>query len=253
MNAAFSFVHLAPLQLPSQSALDLVANAGIVVKVVLAVLMVFSIVSWAIILEKWRVFRRVRKESNEFLHFFRKRKNLREILHLSRRYPANPFVVVFKEAYWLLSQSENTRSGGQVGGTVDMLREGRAAPTYSNEDLLRIFDATASQQVMSLEKYLIFLATTGSVSPFFGLFGTVWGVMSAFLAIAFTGSADLSVVAPGIAEALITTVAGLGAAIPAVIAYNYFVNRLQRLSGELEVFYAELIQMLNTREAHEVS
>ncbi|MFQ5772021.1 MAG: MotA/TolQ/ExbB proton channel family protein, partial [bacterium] len=103
-----------------------------------------------------------------------------------------------------------------------------------------------------LEKHLVFLATTGSVSPFFGLFGTVWGVMSAFLAIGFTGSADLSVVGPGIAEALITTVAGLGAAIPAVIAYNYFVNKLKRLSSELEIFYANLIETFVRKEVHEI-
>lgn len=236
----------------SQNALDLVLNAGGVAKTVLAILLLFSIVSWAIILDKLRVFRRIRRESEEFLRYFRQRKSMRDILQIGRKFPSNPFVVVFKEAYWLLSQLENYKSNVSDTGPVEMLREQRPKVSYTNEDLVRIFDSTASDQVLHLEKHLVFLATTGSVSPFFGLFGTVWGVMSAFMAIGFTGSADLSVVAPGIAEALITTVAGLGAAIPAVIAYNYFVNKLKRLSTELEVFYSDLIRTVVNREVHEV-
>lgn len=236
----------------SQNALDLILDAGVVAKVILAILLLFSVVSWAIILDKLRVFRRLRKDSEDFLRLFHKRKSVREIFQASRKYPTNPFVVVFKEAYWLIYQDESFKPNSSMTGTVEMLREQRSKTNHSTEDLVRIFDSAASREVMSLEKYLVFLATTGSVSPFFGLFGTVWGVMSAFIAIGYTGSADLSVVAPGIAEALITTVAGLGAAIPAVIAYNYFVNKLKRLSSELEVFYSDLIQIFTNREVHEI-
>jgi biopolymer transport protein TolQ len=180
---------------------------------------------------------------------FQKRVTIREILQASRQYPNNPFAAVFKEAYWLLSKRDGAYTNPEG---IDMLREQKTAKKYNSEDLVRLFDSVATQEVLKLEKSLSFLATAGSVSPFFGLFGTVWGVMSAFLAIGFTGSADLSVVAPGIAEALITTVAGLGAAIPAVMAYNYFVSKLKRLSSELEIFYANLIEALARKEAHEI-
>lgn len=238
--------------LPSQGVSDLVLNAGIVAKVILSILLLFSIISWAIILDKLRVFRRLKKESTAFLQLFRKHKGVRDILQVSRRYPSNPFVVVFREAYWHFSQEEGANPNSSMVGSVEILRERRSKQNHSTEDLVRIFDTATSREVMGLEKYLVFLATTGSVSPFFGLFGTVWGVMSAFMAIGFTGSADLSVVAPGIAEALITTVAGLGAAIPAVIAYNYFVNKLKRLGSELEAFYTDLIELFSKREVHEV-
>ncbi len=236
----------------SQNVLDLVLNAGIVAKTVLAILLLFSVVSWAIILDKLRVFRRLRKESEEFLLLFRKRKSAREILQVGRKYSTNPFYVVFKEAFWLINKEEGAYPDPSMAGTVEILREKRTTKPHSSEDLMRLFDSIASREVLGLEKHLVFLATTGSVSPFFGLFGTVWGVMSAFMAIGYTGSADLSVVAPGIAEALITTVAGLGAAIPAVIAYNYFVNKLKRLSSRLEIYYSDLIEAITRKEVHEV-
>ncbi|MFQ5675614.1 MAG: MotA/TolQ/ExbB proton channel family protein [bacterium] len=235
----------------SQSALDLVLHAGIVAKIVLGLLLLFSIVSWGIILDKFRVFRRLRKESDSFMRLFQMRKGVREIFQASRQSPNNPFAAVFKEAYWLFSKSDTSANPTMSAG-VDLLREQKTKSEHSSDDLVRLFDSVASREVLNLEKNLVFLATTGSVSPFFGLFGTVWGVMEAFLAIGLTGSADLSIVAPGIAEALITTVAGLGAAIPAVIAYNYFVNKLKRLSSELEIFYSNLIEAFSKKETHEV-
>jgi biopolymer transport protein TolQ len=236
----------------SQNVLDLVSSAGIVVKIVLLILLLFSVISWAVIFDKLRVFRRLRKESEEFLSFFRKHKGAREILQVGRKYMTNPFYVVFKEAYWLINKGEASYPESSMSGTVELLREQRTKKNHTPEDLVRLFDSVASREVLGLEKHLVFLATTGTVSPFFGLFGTVWGVMSAFMAIGYTGSADLSVVAPGLAEALITTVAGLGAAIPAVIAYNYFVNKLKRLSAELEIYYSDLIETITKKEAHEV-
>lgn len=252
LNLSFAFQSLPQSASVSQSVLDLVLNAGFVAKTVLAILLLFSIISWSIIFDKLRVFRRLRKESEEFLLLFRKRKGTRDILQAGRKYPTNPFFVVFKEAYWLLNKEEASYPDSAMAGTVELLREQRTKKPHSSEDLRRLFDSVASREVLGLEKHLVFLATTGSVSPFFGLFGTVWGVMSAFMAIGYTGSADLSVVAPGIAEALITTVAGLGAAIPAVIAYNYFLNKLKRLSSELEIYYSDLIEALAKKEVHEV-
>jgi len=235
-----------PQQFLSQNPLDLVLNAGIVAKTVLAILLLFSVISWAIILDKLRVFRKVRRESAKFMKLFEMRRSVREIFQASNQFQKNPFAAVFREAYWLFSKRESS------SGNLEMSREHRPRANHDSNDLVRLFDSVASREVLLLEKNLVFLATTGSVSPFFGLFGTVWGVMSAFLSIGMTGSADLSVVAPGIAEALITTVAGLGAAIPAVMAYNYFVNKLKRLSAELEIFYSDLIEAFARKETHEV-
>lgn len=235
-----------PQQFLSHNPVDLVLNAGIVAKVVLAILLLFSVISWAIILDKLRIFRRVRRESAKFMRLFEMRKSVREISQASSHFPKNPFAAVFREAYWLFSKREPS------AGNLEMGHEQRPRVNHDSNDLVRLFDSVASREVLLLEKNLVFLATTGSVSPFFGLFGTVWGVMSAFLSISATGSADISVVAPGIAEALITTVAGLGAAIPAVMAYNYFVNKLKRLSAELEIFYSDLIEAFGRKETHEV-
>jgi len=234
------------------NALDLVLNAGIVAKIVLGLLAIFSIISWGIILDKLRVFRRVGKETDAFMRLFQLRKGVKEILQASRQYPKNPFSIVFKEAYRLFNKNESSASNPSLAGGVDLLREQKPGTEHTSDDLVRLFDSVASREILGLEKNLVFLATTGSVSPFFGLFGTVWGVMNAFLAIGFTGSADLSVVAPGIAEALITTIAGLGAAIPAVMGYNYFVNKLKRISSELEIFYSNLIEAFSKKENHEV-
>ena len=239
--------------LPQQNILDLVLNASIVAKIVLGILFVFSLISWAIIFDKLRIFRRVRKDSEKFIKLFEKRKHVREILQASKSFAANPFAAVFKEAYWIFNKNEGTYSGQPLAGSgMDLLREQKQKINHSSSDLVRVFDSAASKEMLQLEKNMVFLATTSSVSPFFGLFGTVWGIMSAFLAVGYTGSADISVVAPGIAEALITTVAGLGAAIPALIAYNYFVNKLKRLSAELEIFYSNLIEAFVKKEGHEV-
>ncbi|MFQ5604581.1 MAG: MotA/TolQ/ExbB proton channel family protein [bacterium] len=245
-------LNLQPQPILSRNVLDLIINSGIVAKIVLAILLLFSIISWGIILDKLRVLRRLRKESRTFLRLFQQHKGPREIFQACKQFPNNPFSAVFREAYWLFTQKGGSYQNPADAESIDLLRESKPKSNHTSEDIIRLFDSVAGREVLSLEKHLVFLATTGSVSPFFGLFGTVWGVMSAFLAIGFTGSADLSVVAPGIAEALITTVAGLGAAIPAVIAYNYFVNKLKRLSSELEIFYTNLIETFGRKEFHEV-
>ncbi len=252
LQVCTAFLNFLPQPIPSQNTLDLILNAGIVAKIVLAILLLFSVISWTIIIEKLRTLRRLRKESEYFLRYFQMHKGIKEIFQACRQYPRNPFAAVFKEAYWLFTNKESSYSSSSETGNIELLKGQKGNYNHNSEDIVRLFDSVASREVLLLEKRLVFLATTGSVSPFFGLFGTVWGVMSAFLAIGFTGSADLSVVAPGIAEALITTVAGLGAAIPAVIAYNYFINKLKRLSSELEIFYANLFETFVRKEVHEV-
>src|SRR3990172_950522 len=184
-----------PQQFFTQNILELVLNSGRVAKIVLGVLFLFSVISWGVILDKFRVFGRVRRQSNKFLTLFNQKKTVREILQMSKQYPSNPFAAVFREAYWLLNKNE-PQGQNPVGDHLDMIREQKAKSNHTPEDLVRLFDSVASREVLSLEKNLIFLATTSSVSPFLGLFGTVWGIMESFMAIGLMGSADLSVVAP---------------------------------------------------------
>ncbi len=197
------------------SAIQLILQAGYVVKVVLLILLFFSVVSWAIIFYKYRYISRANKETDVFLRSYRAGRDLKGLLTASRALNLSPLSNIFK-----LTSSENI---------VDKAEIKRS---------LRRFSALESAK---LEKYLSFLATTGSTTPFIGLFGTVWGIMNSFRGIGLAGSASLAVVAPGIAEALIATAAGLAAAIPAVIAYNYYLSRARQMIIEMEDFSEELL------------
>lgn len=195
--------------------LTLILQAGLVVKIVLLILLWFSIFSWAIILYKFRFLKRVEKESEEFQHVFRKSKDLNILYQSTKRMSLSPLVNLFRAVY---PEEELTR-----------------------EEIKRTLKRIEALESARLERYLTFLATTGSTTPFIGLFGTVWGIMNSFRGIARVGSASLSVVAPGIAEALIATAAGLAAAIPAVVAYNYYLSRVRRNIILMEDFSQELI------------
>lgn len=195
--------------------LNLILRAGLVVKIVLLVLLWFSIFSWAIIFYKLRFLKRVEKESGEFQHAFRKSKDLNTLYQSTKRMSLSPLVNLFRAVY---------------------PEEG-----LTREEIKRTLKRIEALESARLERYLTFLATTGSTTPFIGLFGTVWGIMNSFRGIARMGSASLAVVAPGIAEALIATAAGLAAAIPAVVAYNYYLSRVRRNIILMEDFSQELI------------
>jgi len=195
--------------------LSLILRAGLVVKIVLLILLWFSIFSWAIIFYKFRFLKRVEKESEEFQHAFRKSKDLNILYQSTKRMSLSPLVNLFRAVY---PEEELTR-----------------------EEIKRTLKRIEALESARLERYLTFLATTGSTTPFIGLFGTVWGIMNSFRGIARVGSASLAVVAPGIAEALIATAAGLAAAIPAVVAYNYYLSRVRRNIILMEDFSQELI------------
>ncbi|VAX31234.1 Tol-Pal system protein TolQ [hydrothermal vent metagenome] len=195
--------------------LELILQAGLVVKGVLIILIFFSVVSWAIIFYKWRYFSRAKKETEAFTRAFHSGKDLKSLLHASRPLMVSPLARIFTAVY----------SEGKVG----------------RDEVKRALRRYEALEVARLERYLNFLATTGSTTPFIGLFGTVWGIMSAFKGIGAAGSASLAVVAPGIAEALIATAMGLAAAIPAVIGYNYFLSMAGRIIVEMEDFSEELL------------
>jgi len=198
------------------SAIQLILQAGLVVKGVLITLLFFSVVSWAIIFYKHRYFSRANKESAQFLQVYRTTKQPHEIFQATRGMMISPIANLFRSAY------------------TDELHKEKS----ETKRVLRRYGALESAK---LEKYLNFLATTGSTTPFIGLFGTVWGIMNSFRSIGAAGAASLTVVAPGIAESLIATAAGLAAAIPAVIAYNYYLSMARRMIIDMEDFAEELL------------
>jgi biopolymer transport protein TolQ len=213
--------------------LDLVLNAGPVGKAVLLVLLLFSIVSWALIVEKWWQFRRVRRETLGFLKVFREGRRSSAVAGAAKKYRDSPLAQLYAAAYQELS------------GLEDALDEADEALGPDRVEVAqRAMRRAATLEVSRLERYLPFLATTASATPFIGLFGTVWGVMTAFHSIGQQGSASLAVVAPGISEALIATAFGLFAAIPAVIGYNYFVNRVKHWAAEMDGFMLDLLNAL---------
>lgn len=220
---------------------DLIMQAGPVVKLVLLILLYFSLVSWAIIFYKFTTVQRAIKESDRFLDFFWSKKRFDTIGQGIKDFSNSPLATLFREGYHEMLQLKKRSAGAE--DTVDF--SSKMAPT---EIVGRALRRATTQETHRLEKYLTFLATTGSTAPFIGLFGTVWGIMDAFHGIGQTGSASLAVVAPGISEALIATAIGLAAAIPAVMGYNHFLNKINVLIGEMDNFSQEFLNIVERLE-----
>jgi biopolymer transport protein TolQ len=217
--------------------LTLFAGTGLVVKLVLLILLYFSVGSWAIIFYKLRQVHRANRESVRFIDFFWKTKRFDAINAQLDRFVNSPLSVLFSEGY-----SELTKLA-QKGKELD---DPHVISTDLGgiENIARALRRATTSEITRLEKYLTFLATTGSTAPFIGLFGTVWGIMTAFKGIGETGSASLAVVAPGIAEALIATAIGLVAAIPAVMGYNHFQNKIRVIIAEMDSFSTEFLNIV---------
>jgi biopolymer transport protein TolQ len=221
----------------SAGVLELIWNAGPIAKFVLAVLAIFSIISWALIVEKWWQFRRVRRQTVAFLKAFRELRRPSVVQTAAKKLRESPLAQIYVAACHEVST---------IPDVIDhVLDESEEMSPERLEAVNRAMRRAAGIEVAQLERYLPFLATTASSTPFIGLFGTVWGVMSAFHGIGTQGSASLAVVAPGISEALIATAAGLGAAIPAVIGYNYFVNRVKHWATEMDGFTLDLLNLMS--------
>jgi biopolymer transport protein TolQ len=208
--------------------ISLMLQASWVVKLVLLLLAGFSVFSWAIILFKWRELRRAEQDSDAFLEVYHEG-SLDAAYEAARELDQSPLAAVFLAGY-----AEVNRMARYTGKAV-----GEALDGSQRHALSRHIQWTASSESLRLEKRLSFLATVGSATPFIGLFGTVIGIVNAFEGIGRSGSASLAVVAPGIAEALIATAVGLFAAIPATIAYNYFVGELRALQAAIDLFSRE--------------
>ncbi len=222
---------------PPTSAFDMVVGGTLPTKVVLTALAIFSLASWWIIFWKARQFKRVQQQGDDFIDAMERARRLEEAYNAILSLPESPYSRVFRQGVNFFSE---LRPGA--------LRQG-AAPTdglsSAQLEVLRLMlEKEEAEERDDLSRGLSWLAVVGSVSPLMGLLGTVIGVMNAFLGITATGSTNIGAVAPGVAEALITTVAGLFVAIPAVIAYNHFVSRLNLVTGELEGFSSEFIGTL---------
>ena len=213
--------------------LDILRQTTTITRIVLAILLIFSVWSWGIIFSKTLLLRKIRKESEKFWKVFRHGQNLSEIRTACEMLHFTPLVPVFTAgADLLLPAPGKLHSQGSLALKTSAV---------SIATVHRTMQRAATAQVTELERRMTFLATTASVAPFIGLFGTVWGVMTSFAGLANANSATLRAVAPGIADVLIATAFGLFAAIPAVIAYNHFVYQIRNLGGQLDDLQNELI------------
>jgi len=214
----------------------LISHADPVVQLVILILVVFSLLSWAIIVQRWLLIRRAWKQSELFLAFFWSTSSLKVAYDEVDRYPDSPVAQVFKAGFRELGKlQEAGQSGGSVlGNGVDNV--GRALRRASSESLTR------------LERWIPFLASCGSAAPFIGLFGTVWGILLAFQQIGITGTTSIAEVGPYIAEALIATAVGLFAAIPAVLFFNYFATRLKILAAEINHFSYDFLNLVERHQ-----
>jgi biopolymer transport protein TolQ len=214
---------------------SLIKEAGPMGKSVLFILVVFSILSWAIIAERFRTFSRAERESEAFLQRFRQGGGLAAVQDATAGLEQSPIAAVFRAGFREISL--NPPASGHVNEPAEL------------EALHRVLRKTADLQSIELERSLGILATTAGATPFIGLFGTVWGIMNAFRGIGVTSNASLQAYAPGIAEALVATAAGLAAAIPALIGYNHFLRRMRLIEGRMDEFIADLVHRLQGRRS----
>ena len=219
--------------------LSMIMGTGLMVQFVLVLLVCFSIVSWAIILSKYLFFRKIEKENDLFLDVYMKAGKLSEIFPESKKFKNSTLAEVFRSGYTELGKLGKKRSPAESPDDPAANIELKGI-----DNVERTLNRACTSETSKIENTLGFLATTGSSCPFIGLFGTVWGIMTAFRGIGARGSATLAVVAPGISEALIATAAGLAAAIPAVIFYNFFQNRVRKLSAEMDNFSSEFLNIV---------
>jgi len=221
----------------------MISNAGLMVQFVLLLLLFFSITSWAIILIKFRYIKRAYQESAAFTELFWKSKDLSNAYRQAKELEGSPIARIFRIGYVELkkiSQSGISESGDNRPDSSS----GLGTRFAGMDNIKRALRRAINTETTRMTQMVPFLATTGNTTPFIGLFGTVWGIMNSFHGIGLRGSASLAVVAPGISEALVATAAGLGVAIPAVIAFNYFMQKIKILESELNSFSADFLNII---------
>jgi biopolymer transport protein TolQ len=218
------------LNMHSGGLLSLIYSAGPVAKAVMIILLIFSVISWAIMFAKLRQYGRTEKEGDRFFRAAREADSFKKLITVYRDNPDNSFYRLILACYKEITKRQKENNPDIKPETIPLI-----------ENAMKI---TISEESTRLERRLSFLATTANTSPFIGLFGTVWGIMDSFREIGVRGTTSLAVVAPGISEALIATAMGLAAAIPAVLAYNYFSGRLKRIVSRMENASLYLINII---------
>ena len=225
---------------------NMIMHAGPMVKFVLLLLLFFSITSWAIMLMKYRYIKKAFSESAEFIDFFWKSRNLSNAFSKAKQLRGSPVARIFRIGYAELKNL--SRSGTSKKQESKRSSENENASLSARftgiDNVKRALRRAINIETTRMIRMVPFLATTGNTAPFIGLFGTVWGIMSSFHGIALKGSASLAAVAPGISEALVATAAGLAAAIPAVIAFNHFMQKIRVIESELHNFSADFLNII---------
>lgn len=225
--------------------IHMISNAGMMVQSILLLLLFFSITSWAIILIKYRYIKRAFKQSAEFTEFFWKSRDLSNAFAKAKQLHGSPVARIFRIGYVELKKtspsggSSNSESSSTTGSDLSM-----SSRFTGTDNVKRALRRAINTEMTRMTQMVPFLATTGNTTPFIGLFGTVWGIMNSFAGIGQRGSASLAVVAPGISEALVATAAGLAAAIPAVIAFNFFMNKIRTVETELHSFSDDFLNII---------
>lgn len=223
--------------------IEMFINAGFVVRMVLLMLLFFSIASWAIILIKLRYIGKAFKESSKFIDYFWKSRDLSNAFVRAKQMKNCPVARVFRVGYLELKKVSQSGVSSTAGaGTAEGPSLG--ARFTGTDNIKRSLRRAINSEMTRLTQMVPFLATTGNTAPFIGLFGTVWGIMNSFRSIGLRASANLAVVAPGISEALIATAAGLAVAIPSVIAFNYFTQKIRVIETELVSFSADFLNIV---------
>ncbi|OEU66941.1 MAG: protein TolQ [Desulfobacterales bacterium PC51MH44] len=226
--------------------INMIMNAGLMVQFVLLLLLFFSVTSWAIMIIKYRYIKRAFLESGEFIDFFWKSRNISDAFSKAKQLSGSPVARIFRVGYVELKKLSRTGGPKMPESKHSSRAENASLSTRftGTDNVKRALRRAINTETTRMTRMVPFLATTGNTTPFIGLFGTVWGIMNSFHGIGLKGSASLAVVAPGISEALIATAAGLAAAIPAVIAFNHFMQKIRIIESELHNFSADFLNII---------
>ena len=225
--------------------IHMIGNASLIVQLVLLLLLFFSVTSWAIILIKYRYIKKASQQSAEFIDFFWKSRDLSNAFSKSKQLHGSPVARIFRIGYVELKNTNQSGDKSQPQSSEENRENSSFATRFSGMgNVNRALRRAINTEMTRMTQMVPFLATTGNTTPFIGLFGTVWGIMNSFSGIGQRGSASLAVVAPGISEALVATAAGLAAAIPAVIAFNFFMNKIRIVETEMQSFSADFLNII---------
>jgi biopolymer transport protein TolQ len=229
--------------------IELISGAGLMVQFVLLTLLFFSVLSWAIIIVKYRYIRKAFRESAFFTEFFWKSRDLSGAFQKAKELQSCPVARIFQIGYVELKKISRSSNPGKVQ-KVDQEPISLIQGISTTENIKRALRRGINSELTRMTQLIPFLATAGNTAPFIGLFGTVWGIMNSFHGIGVRGSANLAVVAPGISEALIATAAGLAVAIPAVIAFNFLTQKIRIIEAELNSFSADFLNIIERDIIH---